>query len=225
MFAPAQVVVTPVAANLTSRRWLGGRMDPYCVVTYNGNMQSTPTAFRGGNSPRWSTPLVFAPGPDTILHVQVRDAHHSRHGKLVGEARVPLQGAAATDGRLSSYPLTRDGRTRGSITLQITAPMNYGYNPGYAPYTPYTPGYAPYTAGAYPPQYSVVAPVAPVSPVYTPRVSVSRYYQTAPSTVTYTSALPAAPLTGLQQSYFAAPGLIAPAVSQVYSYRSRPSFC
>lgn len=132
--------VKPVLAKLNSKRWLLMRLSPYCVVSCAGAKQQTRTARKAGDVPAWAEQFAFAARPTDMLRVEVRDAHWSKRGKLIGEASLPLYALFQTGTQRMTVTLKKDGREKGSVLLDMAL---VGAQPLPSPQPVYVPQPAP----------------------------------------------------------------------------------
>ena len=84
------LVISPKRAELSRNTEFFSKMDPYCVVVFEGQKQKTKVHREGGKTPKWSEEFLFRRSKGTSVKFEVWDFDHLSNDDLVGEGTLNL---------------------------------------------------------------------------------------------------------------------------------------
>ena len=133
------LIVKPYMAEIaTSTEWLS-RMDPYVIAWIGNQEQRTKPAVDQDKRPTWSDVLRFnIGGPVSTLRLALYDKDNVTHDDFIAECNINLSEVLGRGNFSNSYPLTKQGKSNGTIMIAFesqpsgfNAPGAYGGQGGY----------------------------------------------------------------------------------------------
>ncbi len=117
--ASGLITVRPLNAALSNDGEMFGKADPYVVVQIGSQKQQTQVHKDGGKNPRWNDALQFHANNDQVLKFFVMDRDHMSSSDCIAEGQVNLAQVYQMRSMNSSFPVTRNGKPNGTVTLAI----------------------------------------------------------------------------------------------------------
>ena len=112
-----QLIIKPVAAQLTySTEWIG-KMDCYCKIVVGGNVFQTRPAHDQDKHPNWQEAFTARVNGEQSMQVTLLDKDNVTRDDYVGEATINIAQVYQTRQSSNWYPVMRRGRNIGQIMI------------------------------------------------------------------------------------------------------------
>lgn len=141
-----RIDVRPITATLTKKDIFSAHIDPYCVVMCNTQAFRTSPARTHGTY-NWVESFNVGAAPNDLLRVELRAQNYITRDRLVGEVVIPLFEVFRAGQHSGWFTLTRQGKAKGKIMLDLRVTNAFmpvaAFAPVYQPNHGVMPVYVP----------------------------------------------------------------------------------